>query len=573
MQNLEQFYETSVIADLKNMLEQSVIKYGDNNAFRIKNNEGSYCGISYKKLRNDVYALGTTFISLGLLGERIAVMGQNCYNWCVSYLATVCGNGVVIPIDKELPMNDIVNILNVSEADAIIFSGKHLKDLTNIKEMLRPDLKMINMEETEEFENESVFSLKNLIADGQKILAKGDTTYSQVKIDAEVMKFLLFTSGTTGMAKGVMLCHRNICSNIMSVSKVVKVEEKDSTLSILPLHHTYECTLGFLLILYHGGCISFCEGLKYISKNVNEVKPTVLISVPLLLENIHSKIMDKIAKTKGGKLKFKFGMSLTKIAKVFGKDIRMKIFKDIHNSLGGRLRMVISGAAAISPDVVRDFSFFGFRILQGYGLTECSPLLIGNNDRYVVYDSIGLPIPGVDAKIVNEDSNGIGEIIARGDNVMLGYYNDKEATDKVLKDGWFYTGDLGKMDKDGFFRITGRSKNVIVTKNGKNIYPEEVELYLNESPLIHESLVWGDLMDHTDETTVSAHVFPNIDAIKEKLGISSISSEEVKKAIGDVIKEVNKKLPHYKNIKRFDIRENEFIKTTTKKIKRYIHKD
>ena len=572
MNNLEPFYEIPAIANLKDMLEQSVIKYENNDAFRIKDKEGSYYGISYRKLKHDVDALGTAFITLGLLGERVAVMGQNSYNWCVSYLATICGNGVVVPIDKELPMNDIANILNVSEAKAIVFSEKHLKDLVDIKSELNPDLIMIDMDNIEDSKYESILNFYTLVDRGREMLANGDTAYSQVQIDAESMKFLLFTSGTTGMAKGVMLCHRNICANIMSVSQVVKVEETDSTLSILPLHHTYECTLGFLLIIYHGGCISFCEGLKYISKNVKEVKPSVLISVPLLLENIHSKIMDKVSKTSGSKLKFKVGITLTKTAKLLGKDIRKKIFKDIHDSLGGRLRMVISGAAAISPTVVRDFTTFGFRILQGYGLTECSPLLVGNNDRFVVYDSIGLPIPGVDVKIVNEDAHGIGEIIARGANIMLGYFNDKESTDKVLKDGWFYTGDLGNKDKDGFFRITGRSKNVIVTKNGKNIYPEEVELYLNDSPLIHESLVWGDLEEHTDDTTVSAHVFPNIDAIKEKLGIASITADDIRKAISEVIKEVNKKLPLYKNIKKFDIRENEFIKTTTKKIKRYIHK-
>jgi long-chain acyl-CoA synthetase len=339
----------------------------------------------------------------------------------------------------------------------------------------------------------------------------------------------------------------------------------------LPLHHTYECTIGFLTLIYSGASISFNEGLKYISKNLKEVKPTVLVSVPLILENAYRKIWENAGKKTGMKTVLKLAVFVsTALNKLFKADIRGRLFKEIHENLGGRLRLIVSGAAALDPVVSRGFENFGILVLQGYGLTECSPLAIGNRDRSWKHGSLGVPIPGVEVRIDNPDGRGIGEIAVKGDNVMLGYYQDEEATKKALKNGWLYTGDLGIMDRSGFFFMTGRSKNVIVTKNGKNIYPEELEAYINKSPFVSESLVWGKHDKASGETFVNAQIFPNLEAIKERLKVTQVNPEEISKLIREVIMNINKGIPLYKRIKGFSLRDNEFVKTTTKKIKRHM---
>lgn len=560
------FYPIRPIRDFRDMLAQSAQRFANRPAFKLKNAEGEYYEVLYPAFQADVYALGTMLMELGLQGEKIAVIGHNCYAWCLSYLAVTCGVGVVVPIDKELPACDIENILRVSGAAAILFDEKVSSKVLESRAALPEQFRLISFAQGDA--QQGILSLHDLLSEGHALLKEGDTRYQDAPIDAEGLGSLLFTSGTTGMAKGVMLSQRNICEDIMALSGVVEIRPTDQLLSILPLHHTYECSLGFIMILYSGACIAFCEGLRYIVKNMQEVEPTIFVTVPLMLEKMHHRILKAAAKKKGGRLILGIGKALSNATSALGMDLNDKIFGEIQRNFGGRLRLIITGAAAISPEVVKDFKTFGIPVYLGYGLTECSPLVIGNHDRLELPDSVGVPLPGVEAKIVNPDFSGVGEICVKGPMVMLGYYNDPEATAEVMDaDGFFHTGDLGTVDENGYYRITGRIKNVIVTKNGKNIYPEEVEYYLNKNPFVAESIVVGEEED--DETMVTAKVFPNVEAIREKLKQSSVSKEEIFKALSNVVKEVNKKLPSYKNIKKLVVREQEFVKTTTQKIKRF----
>ncbi|MCX7922514.1 MAG: AMP-binding protein [Clostridia bacterium] len=561
-------YAVRNIDNLKDMIKQSVNLFGSKNAFYIKNSEGNYTNISYTDFGSDIEALGTALLDMGLEDQYIAVLGENRYEWCVTYLATVNGTGIIVPLDKELKLHEIENLLSVSKASALVYSGKFHKDIQTLSAKLPSVKYFINMDI--DSHQEGFLSFKQLIEKGKELIACGSKIFTDAKVCTDEAKILIFTSGTTGHAKGVMLSHKNICFDITAVCSTVHIDSTDSSLSVLPLHHTYECTLGFLALIYNGCTISFSEGLKHIAKNLKEVKPTVLFVVPLLLENVYKKIWEQASKQKGGKFKLKAAITISNLLHIFNIDLRRKLFKPIHESLGERLRLVLTGAAAIDPSVSKGFRSMGIMVLQGYGLTECSPLVTGNNDTHFKDASIGLPLPGVDVRIDNPGKDGIGELIVKGDNVMLGYFNDKASTDKILKDGWFYTGDLGYRDKSGFFYITGRKKNVIVTKNGKNIFPEEVESYINKSAYVQESLVWGLYDKISGETLVNAQIVPNFEAIKERLKLADITKEDVLRVIKNEIKNINKNMPLYKHIRDFSIRENEFIKTTTRKIKRYV---
>lgn len=569
---MRKLYTVRKIKDLKDLLSQSANLFIDKDAFRLRMTDGSYTGISYGRFKNNVDELGTALLSLGLKGAVIAVIGENRYEWCMTYLAVVNGVGTIVPMDKELPFPEITHLLEHCNAQAIVFSGKYTGDMKKLSEV-NPSIRYyINMDS--EQDQDFYLSLKRLTEKGGALLETGLSDFTEAVIDPEAMGILLYTSGTTGFAKGVMLSHRNICANIMGVCATVYVDSEDSSLSILPLHHTYACTIEFLCMMYSGACISFNDSLKQISRNLKEVKPTILVSVPLLLENMYRKIWDSAGKKPGGKTKLRIALGVGAfLKKALGIDIQRKLFKPIHDNIGGRLRLIVTGAAAIDPLVSRGFRWMGIKVLQGYGLTECSPLVTGNRDNAFVDRSAGLPVPGVEVRINQPDEHGVGEIIVRGSSVMLGYFKNEEATRQSIREGWFYTGDLGRMDAMGFLYITGRSKNVIVTKNGKNIYPEELEAMINKNPLVQESLVWGKIDKASGETRIYAQILPNIEAIKCKLKTINISGEEISKVLGDVVKSVNKSVPLYKHIHKFTIRSSEFAKTTTQKIKRYLEKD
>ena len=558
MQRKINYFETYEINNLKDMLYKTTLRNQNKVAFRLKNRDGKIVNKTYLDFKNDVEALGTKLIEMGLKDKRIALIGKNSYEWAVSYLACVI-IGIVVPIDKESSDDSIKEFLTASRADAIISDTKYLDRIENFKSELNNKLIKIDMQNSLKYTN-----FGYLIDDGKMIVSSGDRSFIDIKINADEMKILLFTSGTTGNSKGVMLSHKNICSNIISVAKIVKVDNSTSVLSILPLHHTYECTLGFLLVLYGGGNIAYIEGLKYITKNIQEYKPTFILCVPLLLENVYKKII----KTLKTSLPKKYTKDENNIIQNIPFYLKPIIKRKIKKSLGGKIKTFIVGAAAIKPEIVESFFSLGIKVLQGYGLTECSPLVAGNNDTCYKAESCGMPIPDVEYKIDNPNEEGIGEIIARGPNVMLGYYENKEATDKVLIDGWFHTGDLGYIDDEEFLYITGRSKNMILTKNGENIYPEEIENILNDFELIEESLIIGS-SDGKDDVQVKAKIFPNIEAIKEYLGNKVPTKEDITKLMNDAVKKVNEKLPNFKHIKSFKIMDEDFERTTTNKVKRF----
>ena len=556
MQRKINYFDTYEIKNLKDMLYKTTLKNQNKLAFRLKDNEGKIVNKTYLDFRKDVEALGTKLVEMGLKDKRIAIMGKNSYEWSVSYLACVI-IGIVVPIDKESSDDNIKEFINKARADAIIADTKYLDRIEKIE--INKKLIKIDMQNTLKYTN-----FGYLIDDGKMLISNGNRDFIDTQINPNEMKILLFTSGTTGNSKGVMLSHKNICSNIISVAKIVKVDNSTSVLSILPLHHTYECTLGFLLVLYGGGNIAYIDGLKYITKNIQEYKPTFILCVPLLLENVYKKII----KTLKTSLPKKYTQDENNIIQNIPFYLKPIIKRKIKKSLGGKIKTFIVGAAAIKPEIVESFFSLGIKVLQGYGLTECSPLVAGNNDTYYKAASCGMPIPDVEYKIDKPNEDGVGEIIARGPNIMLGYYENQEATNKVLINGWFHTGDLGYIDDEEFLYITGRSKNLILTKNGENIYPEEIESILNDSDLIEESLVIGT-SNGKDDVQVKAKIFPNIEAIKEYLGNKVPSKEDISKIMNDLIKKVNEKLPNFKHIKSYKIMDEDFERTTTNKVKRF----
>ena len=552
------YFKTYEIEDLKDMLEKTTAQNSTKVAFKVKDNSGKIINKTYIDFKNDVKNLSTKLIQLGMQNQRIAVMGKNSYSWAISYLAATI-IGIVVPIDKEASKENVKEFLNVSNSKAIIADDKYLNEIFEFKSELKNETVLIDMQNTSKYTN-----LSDLITEGKKIIDAGNKDYENIKINPDEMKILLFTSGTTGNSKAVMLSHKNICSNIVSIASIVKVDNKARVLSILPLHHTYECTIGYLLIVYGGGTICYCEGLRYITKNIQEYQPTFILCVPLLLENVYKKVI----KTLKSSLPEKYTKDESKIIDNLPFYLKGIVKKKVKKSLGGKIKTFIVGAAAIKPELVEAFFKLGIKVLQGYGLTECSPLVAGNNDFYYKAASCGMPIPNVEYKIDNPNDEGIGEIIVKGTNVMLGYYQNEEATKNVLKDGWFHTGDLGYIDDEEFLYISGRSKNMILTKNGENIYPEEIENILNDDDLIEESLVIGT-SNGKDDVQVKAKIFPNIEAIKEYLGNKFPTKEEISKILNEAVKKANAKLPNFKHIKSFKIMDEDFERTTTNKVKRF----
>lgn len=560
-------YEVRKITDLRDMLRQSVKLYGDRTAFLVKGEQGGdYTPVTYQQFGRDVDGFGTALHELGVVGGRVAILAETRYEWYVSYMSTVNGVGTVVPLDKELPQGEIRNLLNRSHADVLIYSKSKQKDVQAIRQDVPSVKYFISMDENPAEAGDLVFH--DLLADGRMRVESGDQRFLNAPIDPEVLRILLFTSGTTAASKAVMLSHRNICINLQAMCQMTNIVPDDVFLSVLPLHHTYECTCGFLCPVYRGAAVAVCEGLRHIVKNLQESHATVILVVPLMLELFYKRIMKSATSDPKLAKKFNFGRKLSRMLMKVGIDRRRKLFAKIQDNFGGKLRLLIAGGAAIDPAVLSGMQEFGFGCIQGYGLTECAPILALNRDIYFKNESAGLPLPGVEIRIIDKDENGIGEIIGKGPNVMLGYFENPEATAEAIDaDGFFHTGDLGYLDQDGFVIITGRKKNVIVTKNGKNIYPEEIEFLLYKSELIQECLVFGG-PDEEGEIVVRAEIFPNMEKIKEAHGYDSALSEDVRRLIAEEVKAVNHQLATYKYIRSFTLRDAEFEKTTSKKIKR-----
>jgi long-chain acyl-CoA synthetase len=557
-------YDAKEFRDIRELVANTVNEYPENIAFIIKEKQKdkvTYKNITYKMLQEDINKLGTALIDMGLQGKRIAIIANNRYEWCLAYLTTLCGVGIVVPLDKSLPAGEIESLLQRSYADAVIFEDKYSEIMESIKNNSSNNIEYyISMDTPRE---NDIVSLKDIIEKGEKLLANGDTRFKNAEINPEIMNIILFTSGTTSASKAVMLSQKNILSNICGLNSCIKVYPTDRNLAFLPLHHTFGST-GLLFFISNGVTNVFCDGLKYIQKNLQEYNVTIFVCVPLLLEAMNKKIMKEIEKQGKTKL-IKMAVAVSKFLLKFGIDIRRNLFKDIIKQLGG-LRMAVSGAAAIDKNVVENFTNFGIKTVQGYGLTETAPVITAENDENIRYGSVGFPLKDIEVEIFEPNENGIGEVIAKGPNVMLGYFENEEATKEVLVAGWFHTGDLGYIDKDGFLFITGRKKNVIVMKNGKNIYPEELEVLIAKLPYVAESMVFG-IPTKDDDLDLAAKIVYNKEYVEEIFG--DIQVEELKEKIWQEIKQINKTMPPYKYIREIIVTDEPMIKTTTQKIKRF----
>lgn len=558
-------YKCTEFKDLKDMLKKSGEKFGNRPAYIYKTDEpGKFKEITHKEFRDDINNFGTALINLGLKGKRIAVISENRYEWGVAYLAVATGVGIIVPLDKALPDNEIESLMIRSEIEAIVYSSKYDKIMNEIKDKKNTNVKFFISMDLDKKEND-IYSQKELMEKGKELIESGNTEFLNAEIDNETMGIMLFTSGTTAMSKAVMLSHKNICSNLMDITSVIKLTDKDRLLSFLPLHHTFECTVGFLYPISVGASIAFCEGIRHIADNVKEFQITAMISVPILYETIYKRIIKGIEK-KGKLDDVKKGIKISKFFLKFGIDVRKKVFKEIHENLGGKARLFVAGGAALDPEAEEGFNNFGIKMYQGYGLTESSPVIAAEDDKYQKLGSIGKAFPSLEVKIDEPDEEGIGELLAKGPSIMLGYYNNEEATKETLKDGWLHTGDLAKIDNEGYIFISGRKKFVIVLKNGKNIYPEELETLVNKIEGIKESFVYGKPEDDGDYKICCKIVYDK-DLVKNHYKIDE--EQEIKEALWQEIKKVNKTMPAYKYIREISVTEKELIKTTTQKIKRF----
>ncbi len=559
MKKLTKIYDVKKYETVIEYVNDTISKYPEKNAFIIKNKKNDYRYVTYKQFGEDIECLGNGLINMGLENKRIAIIGKNSYEWFLSYLSILGGVGITVPLDKGLQEEEIIMSLNRSKADAIIFEDTYIDTMKKIKEDSNSTLKdFICMTEVEDFE-----SLPNLIKKGKEQIKNGENLFKKHPIDPYKMATIIFTSGTTSMSKAVMLSNYNIASNMYDMLMVEQIYSTDVNIAFLPFHHTFGST-GLLMFLAKGATNVFCDGLRHVQENLKEYKVTAFVCVPLLLESMYKKITAEIEKQGKTKL-IKIATKISNFLLKFGIDIRRKLFKQVLDQLGGELRWIVSGASGIDKKVAKGFNDLGILTIQGYGLTECSPVLCAENEDNIRYGSIGKPMPNVDIKIENPNEDGIGEIAAKGPNVMLGYYEMDEETNRILKDGWFYTGDLGYIDKDGYIFITGRQKNVIVLKNGKNIYPEEIEQLIGNLPYVEENMVYGK--EHNDDLQLAVKIVYNKEYVKEIYG--EISQEELYNIIWNDIKLINKTLPKYKYIKNLIITDEPMIKTTTAKIKRY----
>ena len=558
--------EVKEFKNIKEIIYASAEKYNEKIAFVIKHQEEKskdykYENISYKKLLEDINKLGSSLYKLGLKGKRVAVIGKNRYEWVIAHLANLLGGIVSIPLDKDLQYEELENSLIRSKADAIIFDEKLAENIQKIKENQKTQLKeYICMSKKEGYK-----SVENLILEGEKILDSGDREYVDTQINENEMNILLFTSGTTTKSKAVMLSQRNIASNIYAMQCVEDIRETDTNIAFLPFHHIFGSTC-IIMMLASGVKNVFPDGLRYIKQNLNEYKVTIFVGVPILVEAIYKTIMKEVEKQGKTKL-INRAIKISDILLKFNIDIRRKLFKQIIDALGGELRFVISGGAPADSEISKGFNSLGIKTVQGYGLTETSPVIAGEDDKHLRNGSVGIPMLNDVIEIVNQDENGIGEIRVKGPNVMLGYYEMQEETENVLKDGWFYTGDLGYFDKDGYLFITGRNKNMIVLKNGKKVFPEELETLVNRIDLVQESMVFG-LPNENDKNDVKISVKIVYDKEVAKEKYPGKNKEELYQIIWKQIKEINTTFPRYKHIQHMILSDEELIKTTTKKVKR-----
>lgn len=560
----EKIFPAIEFKDIKEIIYHSAEVYKEKIAFVIKhkvNDVVNYENITYQKLLEDVNKLGTALYNMKLKGKRIAIIGRNRYEWAIAHLANLLGGNVSVPLDKDLQYEEFESSLIRSKADCIIFDEKLVDKVDEIKKQNRTNLtEYICMKEIDGYS-----SVQGLVQKGGELIQNGEREYIDYKIDENVMNILLFTSGTTSKSKAVMLSQKNIASNIYAMQCVENIRNTDTNIAFLPFHHIFGSTC-MIMMLACGVKTVFPDGLRYIKQNLNEYKVTLFVGVPVLIEAIYKTIMKEIEKQ--GKTKIiKMAIAISNVLLKLRIDVRRKLFKQIIDALGGELRFVISGGAPADAKIAKGFNDLGIKTVQGYGLSETSPVIAAENEKVMKSGSVGIPMMNDTIEIVNPDEKGIGEIRVKGPNVMLGYYEMPELTNEVLKDGWFYTGDLGYFDKKGILYITGRNKNMIVLKNGKKVFPEELETLVNRIELVEESMVFGMPDEkYKDDVKLSVKIVYSKEVVKEKY--SGIGKDELYQVIWNQIKELNKTFPRYKHIQKLILTDEELIKTTTKKVKR-----
>lgn len=565
-------YEGPYVETLKEIIENTVAKSPERVAYMYKDtHKEPFREITYKEFDKQRRALGTALLGMGLKGSKIAVAGENSHRWALSYFTVVSGVGTIVPIDKNLQLLEIENLLRRADVELLFISHKMVDTVLSCLDTVETLKYLVILDPPETdlnryLEDSRVMLLSQLLEKGKRSLREGHHEYEDAVVAADDLSTILFTSGTTGLAKGVMLSHRNLAQNVFNMSKYFHIPDGGRVLSILPIHHAYEMTCTIMTCFYQGATVVICEGLKHIQTNFKEARCSVMLGVPLVYENMHRKIM-KQAEKSGilPKLQRAIAMSRKLNLQNHPKATR-KMFDSIHKLFGKDHYMFIAGGAAIDPAVIEDFEAMGFSMLQGYGMTECAPIIAMNTDRYRKAAAAGKPMPGSEVRIVDEDENGIGEVIVKGPSVMMGYYKDPENTAKTIKDGWLYSGDYGYFDDEGFLYITGRKKNVIVTKGGKNIFPEEVEYYMLLDERIQEVIVYGKYDEAKDDLICTAIVYPDYELLKSQ-GITE--DVDVYKVLRQITDEANEKMPPYKRVKRIEVRDKAFVKTTTLKIKRF----
>lgn len=565
-----------VVYDLKQMFEESVKLYGNNVLYKqIMKGDKEYSSITFKEAMRHVQGIGTKLIDLGLKNAHIGVIGPNCYEWAESYNAVVGGVGIVVPLDKALSEEEIENLCKEGDIKAIITcSDKHYNYAKSILDAGNTGLEYVITTTADEHidEKAGLLSWGIVREQGMKLVADGDRRWLDARIKNDDLAVIIFTSGTTGIAKGVMLSHKNICANLVWANTYQDINETDTMFSVLPMHHTYEATCTMIQTMYKGASVAYNRGLKYITKDMQMAQPTVMLSVPLIYEKFYNSINKALVK-EGKDKSLKRLFAINKITSKIGLNVSRKACEQITAQFGGKIRMFIAGGARVNPDVLAFFRSLGIPTVQGYGLTETAPLLALNpvDWKYMRDDSAGRLIPGIEIKVIDRDENGNGELCFRGPEIMLGYYNNPQATDECMEDGWFHTGDLGYIDEDKYIYITGRKKNVIIAGNGKNVFPEELEEKLLRSNFIEECMVWAD---ESGEATGHKGIYVTLrvdnEAIATELGDKATDDDAIYQLIDKEVDKVNAGMPDWKSIKHIRIRKRDFDKTTGLKIRRFV---
>lgn len=584
------FYPIKTFNNLRDMIRESGSRFGRLDAFRFRSDPAAEPqSRTYNEFIEDYQALGSILLQLGLRGKRIAVIGENSYSWCVTHTAVLNGVGISVPLDRLLPAGEIIALLERGGVSAVFYQETFHEVMQAAVQKNPGQIELLCCMRPDKLKDpESVpfaaidaatgpadadlpryVRFADLLAAGRTIRESGNKTYDAVPIDENALASLLFTSGTTSASKAVMLSHRNICSDIAGLAGIIKLKQGTRMLSILPLHHTFENTCGLFVALSFGCEIVICDGLRHIQKNLQEYHIDMIIGVPAVFESFYNKVQATLKKTGKDKLIRKM-IPLTQGLRKIGIDLRKKLYGQIIDAFGGQLKLGICGAAPIDPEIIRFFDAVGLRILQGYGLTETSPVVSGCNDRDFVPGTVGYPVAGVEIAVDSDHPGEPGEVLVRGPIVMIGYYQDPQATAEVIdKDGWFHTGDIGMINpRNNFLTITGRLKSMIVLKNGKKVFPEEIEFMINQNAFIKESLVWGELEPGGD-VMVNAKIVLDRDQLKQE-GMNEADEAALKSRLDTIIGEINRHLPSFKSVRNYVYSFQEMVKTTTLKIRRPI---